>query len=59
MEDFTRNTKFNNLVNYPTNQSSAAVPFSFDVSSVDPNCLSNITKDTQLVEYKFFEDNNQ
>lgn len=53
-----KNTVSNNLVNYSTNDSSAAEPQTTNYNSVDPTSLSNITKDSPLIKYslsKVFE----
>lgn len=52
MENTIKNTKFDNLVNYETNFSSNSSRQSIAFqSSADPNSLSSLIKNSQLVEY--------
>ncbi len=52
MENTLKNTKFDNLVNYETNFSSNSSQQSIAYqSSADPNSLSSLIKNSQLVEY--------
>lgn len=52
MENTIKNTKFDNLVNYETNFSSNSSRESIAFqSSADPNSLSSLIKNSQLVEY--------
>jgi len=51
MNRTVKNTHFNNLVNYETNQSSASTPHAFNYNSIDPTCLSNLSKDQEIIEY--------
>lgn len=52
MENTIKNTKFDNLVNYETqfssNSSRQSIVFQ---SSADPNALSSLIKNSQLIEY--------
>jgi hypothetical protein len=52
MENIIKNTKFDNLVNYETqfssNSSRQSVVFQ---SSADPNALSSLIKNNQIVNY--------
>ena len=52
MEKILKNTKFDNLVNYETqlssNSSRQTVVFQ---SSADPNSLSSLIRNNQLIEY--------
>jgi hypothetical protein len=52
MEKTIKNTQFDNLVNYETafssNSSRQTVEFQ---SSADPNALSSLSKNAQIVEY--------
>jgi hypothetical protein len=52
MENTIKNTKFDNLVNYETqfssNSSRQTIAFQ---SSADPNALSSLIKNNQLIEY--------
>lgn len=52
MENIIKNTKFDNLVNYETqfssNSSRQSIAFQ---SSSDPNSLSSLMKNSQLIEY--------
>jgi len=52
MENIIKNTKFDNLVNYETqfslNSSRQSIAFQ---SSVDPNSLSSLMKNSQLIDY--------
>ena len=52
MENIIKNTKFDNLVNYETqfssNSSRQTVVFQ---SSADPNSLSSLIRNNQLIEY--------
>jgi hypothetical protein len=52
MENTIKNTKFDNLVNYETqfssNSSRQSIAFQ---SSADPNALSSLIKNSQLIEY--------
>jgi hypothetical protein len=50
MEGYNKNTSFDNLVNYQTFDVNSAKPFEFQQSSADPNCLSTIIKNNQLIE---------
>jgi hypothetical protein len=52
MANTIKNTKFDNLVNYETNFSSNSSRQSIAFqSSADPNSLSSLIKNSQLVEY--------
>lgn len=52
MEPTVKNTKFDNLVNYETNFSSnSSRGVAAFQSSADPNSLSSLIKNNQLVEY--------
>lgn len=52
MESLIKNTKFDNLVNYETNFSSNSSRQSIAYqSSADPNSLSSLIKNNQLIEY--------
>jgi hypothetical protein len=52
MENTIKNTKFDNLVNYETNFSSNSSLQSIAFqSSADPNSLSSLIKNSQLIEY--------
>lgn len=55
MNIIVKNTSFDNLVNYSTNESSVINPTSTDYNSVDPTCLSNISKNSQLVKYNLLD----
>jgi hypothetical protein len=52
MENTIKNTKFDNLVNYETqfssNSSRQSIAFQ---SSADPNALSSLIKNSQLIQY--------
>jgi len=52
MENTIKNTKFDNLVNYETqfssNSSRQCIAFQ---SSADPNALSSLIKNSQLIQY--------
>lgn len=52
MENIIKNTKFDNLVNYETqfslNSSRQSIAFQ---SSVDPNSLTSLMKNSQLIDY--------
>jgi hypothetical protein len=52
MDKVIKNTKFDNLVNYETrsfsNSSRQSIAFQ---SSADPNSLSSLIKNSQLIEY--------
>lgn len=52
MDKIIKNTKFDNLVNYETrgssNSSRQSIAFQ---SSADPNSLSSLIKNSQLIEY--------
>ncbi|MDI9312640.1 MAG: hypothetical protein QM535_20690 [Limnohabitans sp.] len=52
MDNTIKNTKFDNLVNYEThfssNSSRQFIPFQ---SSADPNSLSSLIMNSQLIEY--------
>jgi hypothetical protein len=52
MENTIKNTKFDNLVNYETqfssNSSRQSIAFQ---SSADPNSLSSLIKNCQLIQY--------
>jgi hypothetical protein len=52
MESIIKNTKFDNLVNYETNFSSNSSRQSIACqSSADPNSLSSLIRNNQLIEY--------
>ena len=59
MNQIIRNTRFDNLVNYQTvlssNSSQQTVAFE---SSADPNSLSSLIKDNQIVTYSLVGSNN-
>ena len=55
MNSTVKNTSFDNLVNYPTNDSSISIPHSTNFNSAEPTCLSNITKNNQLVKYNILD----
>ncbi len=46
------NTKFDNLVNYTTNKSSADSSQNCHYNSVDPTSLASFSKNNQLIEYR-------
>lgn len=51
MEGQIKNTSFDNLVNYQTFDINSSKQFEFQQSSSDPNSLSAIIKNNQLIEY--------
>jgi hypothetical protein len=52
MESTIKNTKFDNLVNYETQLSSNSSRESIAYqSSADPNALSSLIKNNQLIQY--------
>jgi len=52
MENTIKNTKFDNLVNYETQLSSNSSRQSIAYqSSADPNALSSLIKNNQLIQY--------
>ena len=52
MENIIKNTKFDNLVNYETQFSSNSSRYSIGFeSSADPNALSSLIKNSQLIQY--------
>lgn len=54
MEGTTKNTQFDNLVNYETNFSSNSSRQSIAFqSSADPNALASLMKNSQLINYSF------
>lgn len=55
MNIIVKNTSFDNLVNYSTNESSVVNQHTIDYNSVDPTCLSNISKNSQLVKYNLID----
>ena len=54
MKNIIRNTQFDNLVNYETNFSSGSSQQTNDYqTSADPNALSSLSKNQQIIEYSF------
>jgi len=51
MEGYVKNTSFDNLVNYQTFDLNSSKPFEFQQSSSDPNSLSELIKNNQLIEF--------
>jgi len=51
MDNTTRNTQFDNLVNYSTKKSSGDSGQNTHYNSVDPSSLSFYSKNNQIVEY--------
>lgn len=52
MEVYNKNTSFDNLVNFQTFDLNSSKISEFQQSSSDPNSLSSVIKNNQLVEYK-------